>query len=74
MVSSYDLVPEHKLLSESDAKKVSKKYNVGIDKFPKILDTDPQAARLKAQPGQLISITRNDGGTSYVYYRVVVKG
>lgn len=74
MVSSYDLVPKHELLSDSEAKKVAKKFNVSIDKFPKILETDPQVVRLKAQPGQLISIGRNESGTNYIYYRYVVKG
>ncbi len=74
MVSSYDLVPKHELLSESEAKKVAKKFNVPIDKFPRMLATDPQSVKLGAKPGQLIEITRNDGNGNYKYYRYVTKG
>ena len=74
MVSSYNLIPKHALLSESDTKKVAKKFNVAIDKFPKILESDPQAKKLKAQPGQLIEITRDEGSGDYISYRYVVKG
>jgi DNA-directed RNA polymerase subunit H len=74
LVSSYTLVPEHSLLSESDAKKVAKKFKIPLEKFPKIPASDPQAQKLKAVPGQLISIKRDDGNGEYVYYRYVIKG
>ncbi|MCL5423884.1 MAG: DNA-directed RNA polymerase subunit H [Candidatus Marsarchaeota archaeon] len=74
MVSSYTLVPEHSLLSENDAKKVAKKFKISMEKFPKIPASDPQAQKLKAVPGQLISIKRDDGNGEYVYYRYVIKG
>ena len=74
MASNYDLVPEHELLSESDAKKISKKFNTPLEKFPKILESDPQAVKLKATAGQLIGIHRDDDGKKYVAYRYVVKG
>ncbi len=73
MVSEYNLIPKHELLSDSDAKAVAKKFNVSIDKFPGILESDPQAMKLKAHQGQLIRIHRNDG-TDYICYRYVVKG
>ncbi len=74
MVSSYDLVPKHVLLSDSEAKKVAKKFNVTLDRFPKILESDAQAVKLGAKPGRLIEVTRNDGNGNYLYYRYVVKG
>ena len=74
MASDYELVPEHELLSESDAKKVSKKFNTPLEKFPKMLESDPQAVKLKASTGQLIAIHRNDSGKKYIAYRYVVKG
>jgi DNA-directed RNA polymerase subunit H (RpoH/RPB5) len=64
LVSDYNLVPKHELLSESETKSVAKKFNVSIDKFPRILESDPQ----------LIAIHRNDGTENYLYYRYVVKG
>ena len=76
LVSTYNLIPKHELLSDSEAKKVSEKFGVTIDKFPKILESDPQALKLKAHVGQLIAIERDkDSGTGeYQYYRYVVKG
>lgn len=68
------LIPEHELLSASDAKKMSKKYNAPLEKFPKMLESDPQAKRLDAKPGSVIVIHREDPTGSYQYYRLVVKG
>lgn len=68
------LIPEHELLSASDAKKVAKKYNVPLEKFPKLLESDPQCKRLGAKPGNLILIHREDPTGKYEYYRLVVKG
>lgn len=73
LVSEYNLISEHRLLSESDAKAVAKKFNVELNKFPKILESDPQAVKLNAHEGQLIEIHRNDGTGNYLYYRYVVK-
>ncbi len=69
-----ELIPEHKLLSESEAKKVASKFNVRPEDFPKMLSSDPQAMKLGAEPGMLIEIKRNDDGNKYMYYRYVVKG
>lgn len=74
MVKTPRLIPEHELLSASEAKKVIKKYNVPLEKFPKIYETDPQAKKLGAKPGNLIAVHREDPTGSYEYYRLVVKG
>ena len=74
MVSDYEIIPKHELLSESDAEKVIKKFNTSLDKLPKILESDQQSLKLNAKVGQIIKISRNDGSVSYTYYRVVVKG
>ena len=68
------LIPEHELLSASEMKKVIKKYNTPLEKFPKILESDPQAKKLGAKPGSLIAISREDPTGKYTYYRLVVKG
>ncbi len=68
------LIPEHKLLSASEAKKVMEKYSTPFGKFPKILESDAQAKRLGAKPGSLIAIGREDPTGKYPYYRLVVKG
>lgn len=68
------LIPEHELLSAGDAKKIMKKYDTPLEKFPKILESDPQAKRLGAKPGTMIAINREDPTGKYMYYRLVVKG
>ncbi len=68
------LIPEHRLLSAADAKKAMRKYNTPLEKFPKILESDAQAKKLGAKPGNLIAIDREDPTGKYTYYRLVVKG
>ena len=74
MVETPNLIPKHEIVSESEAKKAAKKYNISLDKFPRIQDSDVQALALKAKPGDLIAIHREDPTGSYIYYRLVVKG
>ena len=75
MVPPLELIPEHSVLSESEMKKVMAKFSIPAKKFPKILDTDPQAKLLGAKPGNMIAISRKDpSGGKYTYYRIVVKG
>ena len=69
-----ELIPEHKLLSESETKKVMKEFGIPLDKFPKILESDAQAVKLGAKLGQLIEITRIEQAGKYSYYRYVVRG
>ncbi len=73
MPYAYELIPEHELVSASEAVKISKKFGVPIEKFPKILESDPQVAKLAAKPGQLIAIHREDPTGKYIYYRYVVR-
>ena len=74
MVKTPKLIPDHELLSASEVKKVSKKYGTPLEKFPKILESDPQAKKLNAKPCNLIAIHREDPTGEYTYYRLVVKG
>jgi len=57
------LVPQHRLLSEDEAKQVIEKYaggdrSLAMRIFPKILTSDPAVRILKAKPGQIIEIRR----------------
>ena len=75
MVPPLELIPEHSILSQSEAKKVLAKYAIPAKKLPKILDIDPQAKLLGAKAGDMIAISRKDPtGGKYTYYRIVVKG
>ncbi|MCL5430491.1 MAG: DNA-directed RNA polymerase subunit H [Candidatus Marsarchaeota archaeon] len=74
MVAPRELIPEHRLLSASEAKKVAQQFETTPDKFPKILESDPQSVKIGAKSGQLIAIDRKDPTGSYTYYRYVIKG
>ena len=74
MAAPRELIPQHKLLSENEAKKVSKEFGIQFEKFPKIFESDPQAQKLGAKSGQLIEIDRQESSHKYKYYRYVVRG
>ena len=74
MAAPRELIPEHELVSDSEAKKLVKEYNIPLEKFPKMVASDPQAKKLGAQPGQLVRIKRQDPTGKYTYYRYVVQG
>ena len=65
MVENLKLVLKHRLLSASEAKSASARLKTPTDKFPKILESDPQAQALKATIGDLIEIDREDPTGSY---------
>ncbi len=73
MVFGRDLLVVHEILSESEAKKVSAEYSTPIDKFPKILQSDPQVIKIGAKSGQLIRMHREDPTGKYFAYRYVVE-
>ncbi len=68
----FEIVVEHELLSESESGKISEKLKTPLNKFPKILKSDPQIMDLSPLPGQLVAIHRKDLNVKYTYYRVVV--
>ncbi|MFN7991224.1 MAG: DNA-directed RNA polymerase subunit RpoH/Rpb5 C-terminal domain-containing protein [Candidatus Micrarchaeia archaeon] len=72
-VLSHSLVPEMKVLSESEKSKVLSKYGVNDRQLPRILSSDQEAMALKAAPGDVIKIERDDGTGKYTTYRVVVE-
>ncbi|MGC8648918.1 MAG: DNA-directed RNA polymerase subunit RpoH/Rpb5 C-terminal domain-containing protein [Candidatus Micrarchaeia archaeon] len=74
MTEPFELIPKHRLLDEKEIEKVLKKFNVTLEKFPKIYENDPQAKKLNAKAGQMIEIKREDPTGEYLYYRVVIKG
>ena len=61
-----------KVLSEGEKTKVLKKYGINEDQFPRILSEDPAVVALKAVPGNVIHIQRDDGTGKYITYRIVV--
>ncbi len=68
------LVPEHELMSDKEIKELLKDLDIVPENLPKILESDPQAVKLGAKPGNIIKIERRDGKISYPYYRIVIEG
>ncbi len=71
-VLSHKLVPEMKVLSESEKSKVLSKYGVNDRQLPRMSVSDPAAVALKAAPGDIVKVERDDGTGKYTTFRVVV--
>ena len=71
-VLSHKLVSEMKILSEAEKAKVLKKYGINEKQLPRMVSTDPAVAALKAEPGNIIKIERDDGTGKYLTFKVVV--
>jgi len=63
-----------KILSEGEKNKMLTKFGIDETQLPKIYSSDPAAAALKAEVGNIIKIQRDDGTGKYITYRVVIKG
>lgn len=72
-VLKHELVPQHEVLPEEEAKELLKKFNITKGQIPKILVSDPVAKKIEAKIGDIVKITRNSktAGKS-IFYRVVV--
>lgn len=66
------LVPKMELLSETEKKNLLKKYRIAETNLPKMKSSDPAARKLKAEPGDVVRIEREDPTAKYNYYRLVV--
>ncbi len=72
--SSHEFIPVQEVLSVEESKKILTKLNLRAENLPKLLSSDPQAIFLKAKPGDVVLVKRNDYGKEYLYYRFVVDG
>lgn len=70
-VLSHVLVPEMKVLSESEKNKVLEKFGINDNQLPVFSSSDPAVVALKANIGDIISIKRNDPTGKYISYRIV---
>jgi len=70
-VLSYHLVPKMEILSEAEKNRVLKKFGIGMGQLPRFKHNDPAVVALKAEPGDLIKIERDDGTGKYTAYRAV---
>jgi len=62
-----------KVLSDSEKSKLLAKFGINEQQLPRMPSQDPEATALKAVPGNIIRIERDDGTGKYTTYRVVVE-
>jgi len=73
-IMKHDLVPLHMIISEKEKEELFKKYNITPDQLPKILNIDPVAVYIGANPGQIIKVIRDSKtAKEAVAYRFVVE-
>ena len=72
--SDHELVPVHEVMSEKEVKELFQTFNITIENLPKIFESDVQAKKLEAKPGQVLKIYRREGKREYPYYRAVIDG
>ena len=79
-VRSYDLfehqlVPMHELLSKKEASELMEGLHIQPHQLPYIKASDPTSQALKAEPGDILRITRKSATAGeVVVYRYVVEG
>ena len=80
-VLKHNLVPEHTLLTEDEAKEVLGKLGIEKDQLPKIRKSDAAIRVLERtvgksiEPGSVIKVVRqSETAEEFVAYRVVVTG
>lgn len=73
-VLEHTLVPQHRVLSESEKISVKKKYNISKDhEFPELSRIDPVAQAICIRPGEVCEIIRpSKTAISAPYYRICV--
>ncbi len=72
-VSHHELVPDHRVLDETEIDRVLEEYNVDRTDLPKIKRVDP-ALPDEAEVGDVVEITRDSRTTdTAIVYRLVVR-
>ena len=73
-ILQHKLVPYHLVLTEKEKNDFLEKLKITPDQLPKILNTDPVAKYIDAQPGQIVKIIRKSHtAKEAVAYRLVVQ-
>jgi DNA-directed RNA polymerase subunit H len=71
-ILKHELVPEHKILSESDKKKVLIGLGCNQNQLPKIKITDPVVDVIDAKEGDVLQILRKSATAgTFITYRLV---
>ena len=73
-ILQHKLVPYHVVLTDKEKNEFLEKFKITPDQLPKILNTDPVALYIDAQPGQIVKIIRKSHtAKEAVAYRLVVQ-
>ena len=73
-IMDHKLVPFHEIISDDEREELFRKYKISPSDLPKILDTDPVAIFIGAEPGQIVKIIRKSHtAKEAVTYRLVVQ-
>lgn len=72
-IFQHDLVPKHRILPKKEVAGILEKYHIQPFQLPYVKASDPAANDLKAQPGEVIEITRKSptAGETVVYRYVI---
>ena len=71
-ILKHEMVPDHVVLSKSEAKKVLKKMDIHREQLPKIKSDDPVAKSIGAKVGDILEITRKSSTAGkFIVYRFV---
>ncbi len=71
----HELVPKHKLLTNTETLDLLDKYQISVIDLPQIFEKDPVAIAIGAKEGDVVKIIRDSSTTvkSIDYYRYVKK-
>lgn len=73
-ILKHKLVPDHTILSKTEANKVLKQLNIHQEQLPKIKSDDPVVKDIGAKPGDILKITRKSHTAGkFVTYRLVLE-
>jgi len=71
-ILKHQLVPEHVILSEEEAKKVLEDMKVHAEQLPRIRSDDPVVKAIGAREGDILKIVRESPTAGkFVTYRIV---
>lgn len=71
-ITHHELVPQHIIVSKSEAKEIMRKYSISEKQLPRILNTDPVCRYHGGCPGDLFKIYRVTNDSKSITYRLCV--
>jgi DNA-directed RNA polymerase subunit H len=72
-ILKHKLVPDHAILSKTEANKIIKQLNIHQEQLPKIKVDDPVVKEISAKSGDVLKITRKSHTAGkFITYRLVI--